>query len=166
MVAAMAVKGKKPKKPAAAKAKAKAAPKAKPKAKVATKAKAKAKAKPAAPAKQPAAKKPRAATPPPIADVIEPMGQLAFAPDFVEAPVAAEEAAAGKKPGALARLKSGVGNLFAKMTRRGAKGGESDGVPIDAPTMEIVTADIIVSAPAKTKKSRKTPPPPPASDED
>jgi hypothetical protein len=48
---------------------------------------------------------------------------------------------AEKKPGALARLGRGVGSLFAKMTGRGKK------KPVDDPTVEIVTEDIVASWP-------------------
>jgi hypothetical protein len=70
-----------------------------------------------------------------------------------------------KKPGPLARLKSGVGNLFAKMTGRGKRRApsESDGVPDDV-TMDIHTGDILAAEPAPTKQRRRKPPPPPAGD--
>lgn len=80
-----------------------------------------------------------------------------------------EGSGAAKKPGALARLKSGVGNLFARMTGRANPKDslESDGVPRDDRTLEIVTGDIILQrdadAPSRSVKGgRKTPPPPPA----
>ena len=69
-----------------------------------------------------------------------------------------------KKPGALARLKSGVGSFFSKMARRGGKQeASSDGVPPPLEmTTEVATADIIMQADAPApKRKRKTPPPPP-----
>src|SRR4029077_7579567 len=57
-----------------------------------------------------------------------------------------------KKASALARLKTGVGNLFARMTGRAATPG--DAIPVHDRTIEIVTEDIIVQ--------RTKPPPPPA----
>jgi hypothetical protein len=130
------------------------------------------KAKAATPAKAPKAKrkpvKPRrtkgkvGASPPGVSDR-----------DAIEGPALAVDATlddssgAAKKPGTLARLKSGVGSLFAKMTGRGTKT-ESDGVPRDDATMEIVTADIILQGdapsltPPSAKRDRKPKPPPPS----
>jgi hypothetical protein len=60
-----------------------------------------------------------------------------------------------KKPGRLARLKSGVGSLLAKMTGRGTKteliGG--DGVPREDGTIEVVTSDIVQADAAPKKPS-------------
>ena len=103
-------------------------------------------------------------------------------PEAIENPALAldatpDDSSGEKKPGTLARLKSGVGSLFARMTGRGTKTGspESDGVPRDDHrTMEIVTADIILQrdvgasslAAPSAKRDRRKPPPPPGTSED
>ncbi len=107
----------------------------------------------------PAKRRTRAAAPPPPA--------AANAGPQLDLPLRPEDLVA-KKPGPLARLKSGVGSLIAKMTGRGAKQDVSDGVPPPV-EMEVVTADIImqrdVTAPATKSKRKSKPPPPPAADE-
>jgi hypothetical protein len=131
-----------------------------------------------APTKKPAARKPKAAAPRKAAT--KPRPKRAAKPKrpkpaaaIVEAPpllvpeeipeVAETEDTSGpaRKPGPLARLKSGVGNLFAKMTGRGKRRApsESDGVPDDV-TMDIHTGDILAAEPAPKKQRRKPPPPP------
>ena len=132
-----------PKKSAKKPAKAKAAPKAKAKAKAKTpKLKAPTKAVP---------KKKRASTAKPVADV-----------ELIGGEEGGEDDGGEKKPGALARLKSGVGSLFARMTGRGKKPDEEPAVLGEATTMppdvtiDIVTKDIILSedAPPPTPKRR------------
>jgi hypothetical protein len=115
-------------------------------------AKAKSAAKRKAPAKKAASPKRRrgAARPPappapaPVADPV--LESIAAAGE----PCPGQEAPA--KPGALARLKAGVGNLFAKMTGRSDKSGAMSAVPESEP-IELATGDILSSTAA--------PPPPP-----
>ena len=111
-------------------------------------------------------KQPREKTAPTVA-VSEPA--IAVSETVVEVVVDASPAAA-KKPGALARFKSGVGSLFARMTGRGteASADESDGVPVAGQTMEIRTEDIVAQdeVAAPSRPARRPPPVPVDRDDD
>jgi hypothetical protein len=118
---------------------------AKPKAKSKT-----AKPKPKAKAKKPATKgaakpkKPRAAT--------EPATEASADVETTEV----ESEPGDKKPGALARVVTGVGNLFARMTGRGKKpDDEASESPAGDDTISVVTADIVAEQPVADAPKRK-----------
>jgi hypothetical protein len=131
------------KKAGAKKAPAKAAPKKAAASKgAAKKTTAKSAAKPKAKTKPAKARKPAAAR-----DVAAPENVAEAGPDSSGVTAAA-------KPGALARLKAGVGNLFAKVTGRSDKSGGMPPMPEGetGDTIELATGDILATREAPPRE--------------